>query len=253
MINPMDLSEHTILVTGASSGIGRATCVLLSELGAKVILTARRQEQLEETLSLMSHDGHTIVPFDLSQVEQIPAWLKDVADQHGKLNGLVHCAGMQLMKPIRDFDDESVQGMMALNFNAAFSLIRGFRHKQVYSRDSSSIVLLSSIAGLVGTPGNSIYSATKGAIIALVRSAALEVARQGIRVNGIAPGFIDTEMGEGLKQTLSESQFNKLIDQHPLGLGMPEDVANAIAFLLANSGRWITGTTLVVDGGYTAQ
>lgn len=252
MINPMDLSNRNILVTGASSGIGRATCILLSQLGAKVILVSRREETLNETVAQMSGSDHIVSPFDLTQVDKIPNWLKEIAERIGKFHGLVHSAGIQKSNLIRNFDDDAVQEIMQINFNAAYSLVRGFRQKEVHQKPSS-IVLLSSVAGIIGTPGNTIYSASKGAIISLVRSAALELARQAIRVNSVAPGVIQTDMSDKFQESLSDAQFKKIIDQHPLGLGTPIDVAQAIAFLLANTGQWITGTNLVLDGGYTAQ
>ncbi|MBI1184762.1 SDR family oxidoreductase [bacterium] len=252
MINPMDLSEHRILVTGASGGIGRVTCILLSNLGAKVILVARREDALNETLSLMSGTDHVIASFDLAQVDLIPDWIKGITDQHGSLHGLVHCAGIQRSNVIRNFDNQAVQEIMQINFNSAYSIVRGFRQKHVHA-SPSSIVLLSSIGGLVGMPGNTVYTASKGAIISVVRSFSLELARQGIRVNCVAPGIVQTDMVDKFRNSISESQFNQISESYPLGLGNPDDVANAIAFLLADTGRWITGTTLVIDGGYTAR
>jgi NAD(P)-dependent dehydrogenase (short-subunit alcohol dehydrogenase family) len=250
--SPMSLLNRQIMVTGASSGIGRETCILLSELGARVFLVARHQETLEETRAAMASANHIVLPFDLNDVEAIPSWLVEVTAQYGPLNGLVHSAAIQRAKSVREFDDLAVQETMRINFNAAFSLIRGFRQKQVRS-DQTSIVLVSSIAGLIGVAGNSAYSASKGALIAATKSLALELSRLDIRINCVAPGLVNTDMLSEFRKKLSKDQYEHIVSLHPLGLGQPRDVANAIAFLLADTSRWITGTTLVVDGGYTAQ
>lgn len=252
MINPLDLSDRNILVTGASSGIGRETCILLSKLGAKVLLVARREQELNATLHKMSGTEHSIIPFDLKHVDLIPSWIENIASQHGKLHGLVHCAGIQKSNLIRNFDNAAVQEIMQINFNATYSLVRGYRQKQVYN-SPSSIVVLGSVGGLVGMAGNTVYTASKGAVISLVKSAALELARQNIRVNCIAAGLVQSPMLDEYRHQLSEAKFDEMIRDFPLGIGTPLDVANAIAFLLADTGRWITGTTLVIDGGYIAQ
>lgn len=141
---------------------------------------------------------------------------------------------------------------MRVNVVAASALAKGFRQRGVFV-EGGSIVLLSSVMGLVGQPGQSLYSATKGALVAMTRSLALELAREQIRVNCVAPAVVMTGMSEQLKQNVSPEQFAQITAMHPLGLGRGEDVASAVAFLLADTARWITGTTLVVDGGYTAH
>ena len=141
---------------------------------------------------------------------------------------------------------------MNINFNAAVALTRAFRQKGV-AADTGSIVYIASVYGLIGQSGQSIYSASKGALIAMCRSVAMELAKQKIRVNCIAPGHILTEMGEDQRRLLPADRFADIENAHPLGFGEPEDVSNAVAFLLADSGKWITGTTMVVDGGAIAH
>ncbi len=252
MINPMDLSGQTILVTGASSGIGRETCVLLSQLGAKLILVARNEERLEQTKSLLDGDDHRVEPFDLADVDSIPRWLKVVGKEDGPLDGLVHSAGVQVTRTLQFLSSKNIDDVMQVNFTAAVILAKGFRQRGV-SAPSSSIALISSVMGLVGQPAVAAYAASKGALIALTKSLALELAGEGIRVNCVAPGQVRTEMTQMMAQSLTEEQYAAIEAHHPLGIGEPIDVANAVAFLLADTGRWITGSTLVVDGGYTAH
>lgn len=252
MINPMELKDRTVLVTGASSGIGRETAILLSQLGAHLILVGRNSEQLDKTLSLLEGSAHQSYVFDLSVVDEIPRWMKEVTSASGPLHGLVHSAGVQFTRPLRIVSSEVIEELMRINVTAAILLANAFRQKGV-SADSGSIVYLSSVMGLVGQSGQSAYSASKGALVSLTKSLALELARENIRVNCVAPAMVSTEMTEKMLGLLTPEQVLQIEAMHPLGLGHPRDVANAIAFLLADTGRWITGTTLVIDGGYTAH
>jgi len=248
----MLMDGKTILVTGASSGIGRETAILLSRLKARVVLVGRNPERLEETKERMTGVNHLVEPFDLTAGDLIPGWLKQIASGTGPLSGLVHGAGVHQAIPLRVLTAGKVEEVMRANVTSAIMLVKAFRQKGCCSRPAS-IVLFSSAAGLAGQPSVSVYAASKAAIIGFTRSAAMELAPEGLRVNCIAAGYVSTPMTEGLRDKLTPEQFEAIEKSHPLGIGTPLDVAHAAAFLLAQTGRWITGTTLVADGGFTAQ
>lgn len=251
-MNPMELEGRTIVVTGASSGIGRATSVALSQLGARVVLVGRNRAHLDETLTMLEGPRHTVEPFDLNRTDELPEWMKGVVEKSGPLAGLAHCAGAQVIMPLRVLKTKHVEDLLRINVVSSIMLAKAFRQKGV-AGSGGGIVFVSSVMGEVGTPGRSAYCASKSALHALTRALALELAADGIRVNCVAPGAVQTEMVEGMKDALGESRLAEVVRQHPLGLGTPRDVALAIAFLLADTGRWITGSIQFVDGGYTAQ
>jgi NAD(P)-dependent dehydrogenase (short-subunit alcohol dehydrogenase family) len=251
-VNPLLMQERTVLVTGASSGIGRAAAILLSELEARVVLVGRDLPRLEETRSLMQGSGHVVEAFDLTNADAIPDWLKQIVVQTGPLHGLVHSAGIQQTIPLRMTTAAKIEALMRVNVTSAMMLVKAFRQKGCTVRNGS-IVLLSSVAGIAGQTAISAYSASKAALMGFARSAAVELAPDGLRINCIAPGYVETEMAIQFREQLPPGQFEMIGRLHPLGIGKPLDVAHSIAFLLADTGRWITGTTLVIDGGYTAH
>ncbi len=245
-------NDKTILVTGASSGIGKACAVMISQLGGRVIATGRDETRLAQTLSELQGKEHAAVPFDLTNVDAIPDWMRSLADQYGVLNGLVHMAGVHVSRPLKITGNQIINDVFQINVNSAFGLAKAIRHKAVRG-NPCSIVLAASVAGIVGEAGISAYSASKGAIISLTKSLAMELARENIRVNCVSPSIVETPMTDSLNQEYTPEQLAKIKARHPLGIGQPQDVAGPVAFLLADAARWITGTNLVVDGGYTTQ
>ncbi len=251
MSHPFSLEGARILITGASGGLGRATAVLAAQMGAQVILTGRDAARLEETRAQLTGEGHRVEPRDLRDTAGIPQWMAGLAET-GPLTGLVHAAGIQIVRPLRLLDDAVFNETMTVNLNTALALAKGFRQKTVRAADGS-IVLFSSVMGLAGQPGQAAYSASKGALISMCRSLALELAPERIRINCVAPGLVETEMAGRLKETLPPAQFEAVTAMHPLGLGSPGQIAAPVVFLLSSAAAWITGTTLVIDGGYMAR
>lgn len=253
MHNPLDMQRRRVLVTGAASGIGRATCLLLSQLSARVVAVDVDAAGLTETCRQLVGEGHTHLQLDLTRLEEIaPAVAKD-ASIHGTLSGVVHAAGLPCVEPIRLLEPEAYRRALAVNTEAALALARAFQRKETCSPEGGAIIFVSSVMGLVGSPGSAAYSMTKAALHGLARGLALELSPRRIRVNCVAPGFVDTPMFARLAGFWDPQERSRVEADHPLGIGAPEDIAHAICFLLSPAGRWITGCILPVDGGYTAR
>jgi len=246
--SPFDLTGRRVLVTGASGGIGRATALAAARLGARVLVGGRDRERLEETAALLPGDGHRISPFDLSQTDAVPAWMRAECEAWGPLDAVVHCAGLHVPRPIRSVDAAFFERMMNVNLLSALTLTRGFRQKGC-NPGAGAMVFLSSLAALNGPPAHVVYAAAKGGLISAARGLAIELLRERIRVNALAPGIVDTEMTRRSRVTLTPEQFDALLATHPMGFGSPEDVANAAIFLISDASRWINGVVLPVDGG----
>jgi NAD(P)-dependent dehydrogenase (short-subunit alcohol dehydrogenase family) len=249
--NPMSLTDRTILVTGATSGIGKATAIYLSKLGARVVASGRNQTRLDETLAALEGEGHIGRLFDLADLDAIVPWLKALCADIGPLNGIAHCAGVQATKPIQSINSAFVMDVLTQNLGAALMLAQAFRLKACHG-SPASLVYCSSSAALRTAPGNVVYASSKGGIVSAVKGLGVELVRDGVRVNAVAPAMVDTPMSDQFRTILSEENFKRVVDMHPLGLGRPDDVAAAIAFLLADTSRWITGSILSVDGGFLA-
>ncbi len=249
--NPMSLTGRTILVTGATSGIGKATAIYLSKLGARVIASGRNQERLDQVMAELEGDGHIGRLFDLADLDAIVPWMKVLCAEIGPLNGIAHCAGVQATRPIQAVKPEFVMDVLTQNLGAALMLAQAFRLKACHD-SPASLVYCSSSAALRTAPGNVVYAASKGGIVSAVKGLGVELVRDGVRVNAVAPAMVDTPMSDQFRSILSEENFQRVVDMHPLGLGRPDDVAAAIAFLLADTSRWITGSILSVDGGFLA-
>lgn len=238
-----NLLNKTILVTGASSGFGRAIAVACAEAGAKVVLTARNINRLNETLSMMQNNNvHQVISYDINRMNL----LDDFVEKLPKLDGVVFCAGILQTIPVKFITENALLQMMTTNSFAPFMMAQRLTKKNLIQR-GGSVVFISSIAVNSASIGNAVYAATKGAINSFARCLALELSRQKIRVNCIQPGLIRTGISD--TNVIAQSDLDREETQYPLGTGRTEDVAAAVQYLLSPASRWITGTSLVVDGG----
>lgn len=250
-----DFSGRKILVAGASSGIGKQTAIRLSELGADVILVARREEKLKEVLLKLSGGGtNSYYVADLNELDSIESVFKTIQQDQGLLDGMVYTAGISLSMPLNMFKPEKLKQIFNINFFAFIECVRQATKKGRYN-EGMRIVGVSSIASLVGDKAHLGYSASKAAMDAAVRCIAKEVADKGICINTVAPGMTETEMYETYLHKVGEgsNSHKELLNRQYLGIGKTTDIADAIAFLLSPSARFITGITLPVDGGTTTS
>jgi len=252
--NPFSLDKKLVIVTGASSGIGRQCAILCRQNGAEVIIMGRNTDRLEETLRLMSVPAnHNLYSFDLNKFEKTEEVITEIVNRHGKISGLINCAGISTTLPFNMVRPEKLSEFFSTNVQAAINITRIVHRQANFSEKGGSIIFLASVMGEVGEVGKSIYSITKGALIAGAKSLALELAPRKIRVNCISPGVVITPMSDSAIYSRNEESLNKIRNLHPLGLGLPDDVANACVYLLSDASRWVTGTNLLIDGGYTAR
>jgi len=246
MINPMDLTGKRILVTGASSGIGRETAIQLSKLGATVILIARNEEKLKNTISNLEGQSHAFYSYDLTKIEGIEDLVHNIVSVHGSINGFAHCAGIYAMRPIKLTKYDFLHNTMLINFYSFVELVRCLG-KRNNSDDGASFLGISSVASVKGNKSQSAYSASKAAMDGIINPIAKEFSERKIRVNTIIFGMINTEIYEMfLEQGGDPSSLN---DQY-LGVSDPKEAANIVSFLLSDASKLITGTSLIADAGF---
>ncbi len=254
MSHPFDLTGKNILVTGASSGIGRQCAISCAAMGATVILTGRNEERLKETLLSMEESSkHIVCTVDLTNYHQAGEMVENVFAKIGRLHGVIHCAGVSTTLPLKFVTPDKMESFFQTNVFAAYNLTREVCKMGHFTKEGGSIVFISSVMGSVGENGKSLYGMTKGALLAGVRSLACELANKKIRVNAVSPGVIITPINEQLPHIADPEKKAALESQHLLGLGKTDDVANACIYLLSDAALWVTGTNLFVDGGYTAK
>lgn len=243
MYNPFTLEGKTILITGASSGIGRATAIECSKMGARIVVTARNKERLEATFSELQGQGHSSFLCNLADEESLNAMIADMP----LLDGLVNNAGYTDLVPVQFINHQKITNILRTNTVAPILLFQKLLKKRKIN-NNSSVVFTSSLAGIgYGIVGNSMYSASKGAISAFVRVASKELANKRIRVNAVCPGMVKTEILS--KGSISNTQLIEDEKNYPLGYGEPIDVALMMVYLLSDASKWVTGSNLVIDGG----
>lgn len=252
MHNLVDLSNKRILITGASQGIGQGTAILLSRLGAKLVLIARNELKLQETINMLEGNGHTFYSLDIEKLEGIDTCVKHIVADNGPLDGMVYCAGVGGGRPLQLFKPEIVQKMLNLNLCGFIEFVRCITKKKCFN-PGMRIVGISSIAAFQGDKTHTIYSASKAGMDGAVRCMAKELAEKNICINTVAPAFVKTAMFNNFIANNGEDAVKKILDRQYLGLAEVEDIANAIAFLISPAARFITGICMPVDGGATSN
>lgn len=244
--NPYSLENKTILVTGASSGIGKAIAIACSKMGAHVVITGRNADRLQETFQELEGDGHQQIIAELTNEDD----LKRLADEVPLLDGLANNAGIGNKTPINFIKQSALQNILDVNTIAPIMLTKMLLKKKKLQK-GASMVLTSSISGVCSVDiGNTLYSVTKSAIDGFMKNAAKELAEKGIRVNSVNPGMVDTPIND--YSNVSEEQMKADLLRYPLKRhGKPEEIAYAIIYLLSDAAAWVTGTALKIDGGYS--
>ena len=239
--NAFSLQGKTILVTGASSGLGRQIAISCARRGANIIATGRNADRLQQTFEQLEGNNHLKIRADQTNANERAALAKAAPVLHG----VVHCAGKQMLSPIRLLSETLMTQMYEVNFLAPVMLTQQLLQGQKIHRGASIVFMLSTSAH-IGTPAVGPYSAMKSALLGIIRCLSMEQGKHGVRVNGISPSVVPTPMWGETDQT---APLQAQRARHPLGLGTPEDVANAAIYLLSDASRWVTGTSLVMDGG----
>ena len=250
----IDFTGKKILIAGASSGIGKQTAILLSKLGATIVMIARRSEAFQEIMKELYGEGHSFYISDLSDVGLIETLIKRIIAEQGKLDGLVYAAGINMSMPMNLFKPDKVQEVFMINYFGFIETVRQVCKRGRYN-EGMSIVGISSVASSRGEKSHLAYSGSKAAMNSSVRCIAKEVADKGIRINTVAPAMTRTVMYSNYTESYGQDSGSndELLKRQYLGLVEAEDVANTIAFLLCPLSRMITGITLPVDGGLTTS
>ena len=244
MENPFSLKGRKILVTGASSGIGRVVAIECSKLGASLIITGRNESRLIETYSQLSSSQHQLITADITCLDDI----ENLVSHIDSIDGLVMCAGKGMLLPVQFSNREKFLDVFDSNFLYPIELLRILIKKKKI-KNKSSIIAISSMGGThFYTVGNGIYGASKAALDSYMKFCARELAPKGIRVNTVLPAMVDTPLIHN--GTVSDKDHEKQAQTYPLKrYGRPEDIAYAVIYLLSNASEWVTGTSLVIDGG----
>ena len=246
--NPFSLAGKTILVTGASSGIGRTTAINCSRMGARVVVTARDQSRLQETIDEMAlvEGGHCQYLADLTCQDDVKRLLGELPP----LDGAVLCAGNSVTLPLQFGTREKYDSMFEVNFFSPVELMRLMYKKKILNK-GASVVLMASIGGTHSfMPGNGVYGASKAALNSVMKYAAREYAARKVRVNSVCPGMVDTPLIH--RGVITDEQLAEDAKKYPLGrYGRPEDIANGVIYLLSDASSWLTGHDLVIDGGFS--
>lgn len=250
MTHPMSLSGKTVLVTGASSGIGRAAAVCCAQMGARTVITGRNRERLAATADQLTGSGHMALTWDLAGEGGLEPLFKEIVSEAGKLDGLIHCAGVPGVTPLKALSRKRLEKVMEINFYSFVELVRQFS-KRRYSRDGAAVVGVSAALIRRPRPYELAYAASKAALEAAVPIMAMELKERGFRVNGVAPGAVRTEMMDRLAEELDNRDFlERGAENSILGWQTPEEIARVCAFLVSGASSAITARIIQADGGF---
>jgi len=244
-MTPFELTGKTILVTGASSGLGKQTAITASGYGARVVITGRDEKRLSKTFSLLQGEGHLVIPADLTIQEDIDS----LVSQLPVLDGVVYSTGISDLSPARFISKKVIAQTFGISFDASVLLTAGLLGRKKLAKGNCSLVFISSLSTRYAFIGGAMYIAAKAALEAYARVLALELAPRGTRVNCVAPAFVRTPMLDETAVNSSQAVVDKLEQIQLLGFGDPVDVANSIVFFLSDASRWVSATSLVLGGG----
>ncbi|SDJ34760.1 SDR family NAD(P)-dependent oxidoreductase [Chryseobacterium jejuense] len=250
----MELTNHKILIVGASSGIGQATAIDLAKKGAKLVLIARSEDKLKEVLESCEGSGHSYFAVDVKNEKELDdAISSSVKDTGEPFSGFVYSAGQEGTIPLKFVKSDFLTNILQVNTIPALLITKILQKKGNFSSEGGSIIFISSVMGNLGQPAKAAYCMSKGGLVAASKALALELASKKIRVNCISPGMVTTEMSSKILDSISEENIKEIKKMHPLGIGEVEDVVSGITFLISDKSKWITGIDLLIDGGYSAQ
>jgi len=246
MGNPFSLQGKTVLVTGASSGLGASTAIECSKVGATLIITGRNSERLNDTFEQLEGKDHIQIPLDLLNMTNLDEFVKNLST----LDGIALCAGITKTIPVKFISADNIDEIFQTNIFSSMQLIQKLL-KQKKINKGGSIVFISSISTSYADKGNAVYAASKGAMNSFSKVVALELSGQKITSNCIQPGFVPSRML--IDGIVTEEQLEEERKKYPLGFGEPSDIANGIIYLLSDAAKWVTGSVLTIDGGVTLR
>lgn len=250
--NPFSLEGKRIIITGASSGIGRQCAIDCGAMGATVIMMGRSQERLEEVLLQINNSRSSYGIIDITDYDAVKTFLTNEVADSGPFDGFIHSAGIDKTMPLRNVSSKDMQLVYETNVIAGINILKLLTKKGCFNQNFKA-VLIASITALIARVGTLSYTASKGALVSAVRELAVELAPKSINVNCISPGTVLTPLMQRTLEQMTENEREKRLSGFPLGIGKPEDISSACIYLLSDAARWVTGQNLIVDGGYTAR
>lgn len=252
--NPFTLEKKVIVISGAASGIARQCAVNCSKMGAKLILLDMNEEGLKETMTMVDRpDEHYMACVNLLDYERVSQVVKEGVEKAGRITGILNCAGISTTNLFKLTKPEELDKFFKVNVYTGYFLTQECTKMGNFSKEGGSVVFFSSVAGSFGEVGKATYGMTKASLLNLARHLACELSRKNIRVNSISPGAIETPINMNLPHMKDPEKRAALEAQHLLGLGKTDDIANACIYLLSDASRWVTGTNLFVDGGFSTR